>query len=700
MVGWAVEAAHARVQWLLDPHRIGFTAVSVLANASILAIGAFVVLRSRGNRVGWILLTEGIILCLLDSMASYLGYGYGWSRLQPPHALPLLAQVRRLDVICFNVAWFLAPYLFLLFPDGRLPGPRWRLLAGLADLPLLLTMVLIAVTPDAPYFTEAGPTPPAALTAHYGAHTLLGWWAAHYWRFFQAGLLLSAVSLVLRYRRSDTVGRQQIKWFVSAASVFATWTLLLDFLPQQHPLLLAAVLPILIVFLVSATALAVLKYRLYDIDLILSKLFVYGSLAAFITAVYVGVVSVIGNAIGTHGRPNVALSIAATSAVALVFSPLRERLQLVADRLVYGPRATPYEAVAQLARRLGDALSLEDVLPRMAEAAGSGIVGSAARVRVFGADGTGYTAAWPPEAADSDWSLAHVVPIVDQQVEIGEIASLKGAGLALTVQEHDLLTALASQSGLALRNVRLALQLQDRLQEISWQADELMASRRRIVVAQDHERRRLERDIHDGAQQQLVAIGARLTAARELLVHDPERAAPLLDAIALMIPETLESLRDLARGVFPQLLADKGLAAAIRAHVNKYFPGARVVASAELDGRRLDPRVEAAMYFCCLEGLQNAAKHAPHASVTVELTISQDTVRLRVEDDGPGFDSQDVGAGMGVQNLVDRMAAIGGRLQVVSQDGCGTRMTGEAPVTPPDLADRGDVPVANRGALG
>ncbi|MFN2625055.1 MAG: sensor histidine kinase, partial [Mycobacteriales bacterium] len=261
------------------------------------------------------------------------------------------------------------------------------------------------------------------------------------------------------------------------------------------------------------------------------------------------------------------------------------------------------------------------------------------------------------------------------------LAIVKPRGEHLSGAERELLENLASQAGLALRNARLAVELQARLEQISAQAKELVASRRRIIAAQDHERRRLERDIHDGAQQHLVGMAARLRTASQLIETDPARAAKLLDEVTVSMSETVVALRDLARGIFPQVLADKGLYAALRTQLTKSFRGARLKTSAPLAGVRCDPRVEAAAYFCCLEALQNAAKHAPDSRLTLTLDMTDDWLTFSVADDGPGLPTAATSGGTGIQNMTDRLAAVGGTLHIESTSD-GVTVTGRVPRQP------------------
>jgi signal transduction histidine kinase len=255
------------------------------------------------------------------------------------------------------------------------------------------------------------------------------------------------------------------------------------------------------------------------------------------------------------------------------------------------------------------------------------------------------------------------VPVRHQGEVLGALSITKKAGDPLTPTERKLVDDLAAQGGLVLRNVRLI--------------DELRASRRRIVAAQDERAKQLERNIHDGAQQQLVALTVKLRLLGQLASRDPARTAQMASELQTEATEALEDLRDLARGIYPPLLADKGLPTALEAQARK----AAVQVSVETDGvGRYPPDVESALYFCCLEALQNVAKYAHATHAGVRLSASGEELAFEVSDDGSGFDPISTGYGTGLQGMADRLDAIGGTLEVRSQPGMGTTVTGRVPV--------------------
>jgi signal transduction histidine kinase len=258
--------------------------------------------------------------------------------------------------------------------------------------------------------------------------------------------------------------------------------------------------------------------------------------------------------------------------------------------------------------------------------------------------------------------------VLHQGTPVGEIAVTKPQGEPLTRTEQTLLSDLAAQAGPALATLRLTL--------------DLRASRLRLVTAQDAERRRLERDIHDGAQQNLVALAVQLRLARQLVAKDPMLSPSLFDDLDRQAKDALGNLRDLARGIFPPALADHGLVGALKAHMLRACPAARLQTDAVLAATRFPSEVEAAIYFCCLEALQNASKHAPSAPVWVRVTNQDGWLGFSVRDEGPGFDvsAQSGLTSTGLQNMSDRLAVLDGTIEVASVPGRGTMIGGRVPL--------------------
>ncbi len=281
-----------------------------------------------------------------------------------------------------------------------------------------------------------------------------------------------------------------------------------------------------------------------------------------------------------------------------------------------------------------------------------------------------------------------VVAVRHQDEILGALSIVKRRGESLTPLEHKLLDDLAHQAGLVLKNVGLTAQLQARLEE-------LRQSRQRLVSAQDQERRKLERNLHDGAQQHLVALKVKLGLVEMLLARDTEKAKATLTQLKSDADEALTTLRDLARGIYPPLLADKGLTAALESQARK----ATLPVTVDAEGiGRYSQEVEATVYFCVLEALQNVQKYAATSQAAVRLHETDGVLEFEVQDHGRGFDPATVTRGAGLNNMADRLDALGGSLTLTSRGGDGTTVHGAVPIGS-HLAMPVDTPLATLKAM-
>ena len=659
--------------------------------ASIVPVGLLIALRRPTNPIGWLALIAALLLGL-GSTAALVGsiLFEAHSGLGGP-------------VLLFSALWnapgggviTLLLVMVLLFPDGQLQSQRWRwvlyglLAAGAAGV----VLAVVSPTPGSLGITSV-PAPgvvlPVSILAIPGSAGVIATLSTV---VSLVGVVLGAcavISIFLRMRAADADGRHQIKWVGFGATITLTTILVLNIIPvgnngEPPPLYFAIAGPLLIlagVAVPGAIGVAVLKYRLYDIDLIISRALVYGALAAFITAVYIGIAVGIGTLVGSGGQPNLWLSIVATIIVAVGFQPVRERVQRVANRLVYGNRASPYEVLTAFSEQVADTYAAEEVLPRMARVLQEGTAADSATVWLRGAGELRPAATFPEAGARREPipttggtlpdmpEESRLVRVEHQGQLLGALSVVKRKGESLTPTESKLMEDLANQAGLVLRNVGLATELQQRL-------DELHASRQRLVQAQDEERRRLERNLHDGAQQYLVAIKVKLGLAQMLAAKSPEKAKVAIAQLKADADEALETLRDLARGIYPPLLADKGLVVALESQARKAIVAVRV----ESQGvGRYAQDVESTVYFCVLEALQNVQKYARATDVTVTLTADDDELRFQVIDDGAGFDLVTARKGVGLTNMRDRLDAIGGALVISSKLGAGTTISGSVRV--------------------
>ena len=669
VVAWGVFVL-ANYSAIAGRHGLGLSHQGALIALTFPTVGALIASSRRDNAIGWIFIAIGLSAA-----------GWALNEITAVTSRPGPDWNEWLQSWIWAPAWFLmVTFLLLLFPDGRLPSRKWRPVAWLAGASIGLQVITSMIHPNVdpgdtaytnPLVDLSGRTTVLVLDLGLIGGVALGFVAA----------IVSLISLIHRFRRSQGEKRQQIKWFAYAGVL--TVVLGIGRTVLATNIALQAIGLISIPLIPIATGIAILKYRLYDIDVVINKTVVFGALAAFITVIYVGIVVGVGTLIGSGDKPNLGLSILATAIVAVAFQPVRERVQHFANRLVYGKRASPYEVLSEFSDRVAETYALEEVLPKMAQAIKDGTGAERAEVWLRSHNELRPAATWPEDTA----SGLHPLPLndgrlpsfesADKAIEVRHQGELLGAltvtkpqGEPLTPAEDKLLADLASQAGLVLRNVGLTAELLQRLEE-------LKASRQRLVAAQDEERRRLERDLHDGAQQHLVALKTRLALARKVAAKDAEKAKDLIAKLEGEADEALETLRDLARGIYPPLLADQGLKAALEAHVRKLSIPVEVKGD---DISRYSQEIEAAIYFCCLEALQNVTKYASASRAVVRLSQQDGALTLSVEDDGAGFDRATTKKGSGTQNMVDRLEALGGHLDIESELGKGTNVIGHLPV--------------------
>jgi signal transduction histidine kinase len=557
-------------------------------------------------------------------------------------------------------------FALLSFPEGKLV-PRWPRWAQVALYTPLIALVAFLA------FQAKGTSRTIAIIIYFG-------------------LLIPAAGVLgqaYRYRRShDGLERQQsrlIFWTMVPAVVVSLIVLTrtghssaftgfenrpIDIVPVN----LFRVFQVVFAVIPLALFIGILRFRLWNIDRVISRTLLYGMLAGFVSVVYVGVVIGLGRVLGVQQHGNIGLSIVATGLIALAFEPVKERMDKLANRLVYGSRATPYEVLSELSVRMAEVDVPEALLSRLARLLGEGVGARRTDVWLYIGDEARPAASWPTGSETEPMEHATAVVPVDHQGELlGALAISKAGNAQLSPTEAKLLSDVGAQAGLVLRNVRLTAELMARLEE-------LKASRHRLVAAQDEARRRLERNLHDGAQQQLVALKVQLGLA-ERLASSGQDITEMLQELGEGVTEALENLRDLARGIYPPLLAAEGLPPAIAAQGRK----TPFELSIDADGiGRYPLEVEGAVYFCCLEAFQNTTKYAEAQHVTVTLRDGDGMLRFRVEDDGRGFDAATVTRGSGTQNITDRVEALDGTVTLTSTPGQGTVLSGEIPIHTPE----------------
>jgi signal transduction histidine kinase len=412
----------------------------------------------------------------------------------------------------------------------------------------------------------------------------------------------------------------------------------------------------------------------------LAGLLMVGGLVVFVVLVYVVIVLGGGALIGHTSSPHVGLSVLATAVVALAFGRVQSRLEVVMSRLVHGGRQSPYEILRRFSPEMTGSRADDDLPARMAEILADGTGARSAQVWLMVDDRLRLAATWPP-GGDRPPMVGDGPGRRELQVRqagelLGVLAVQEHENVPLTPVEERLFAGLANQAGLVLRGTRLRVELVHRIAELSALAVELRMSRERLVDAQDAERRRLERDIHDGAQQHLVALAVNLSLARTLTGRAPERADRLVVEQSKAATATIEAIISLSRGIYPSLLVDEGLEAALRTAISR-SPLPVELAVADLG--RYPAGVEAAAYFCALEALQNSAKHSAANAVHLGLRGGRGVLELTIQDHGAGFDLGAVPAGAGLTNMRDRVESAGGTLTIETTPSHGTLIAARLP---------------------
>ncbi len=643
-----------------------FQTLAIASALSYLVVGALLSIRNPGNRIGRLMQVFALIWTTAGLANQYLVYSVYTT------VLPLTHLAAWIDVWGGIATLLFVPFIVLLFPTGTPPSRRWRPVAWGLGVSGVISVISVAFGPSTQQVTKklaSGRVVTKNLPNPFVRSSLaqiLNMVGVIAILMFLGCSVAAIIALILRYRRSTGDEHQQMRW-LAYVMLLALVCLAVGVPTAWWPFMIVSFVMIGIGVPV-ACAIAVLRYRLWDLDVVVTKAVVFTLVALFVTLLYAGAVALA--AISKLG------AIAGAVILVLTFNPVRRQARRAADRLVYGKRATPFEVMSEFSERVGNTYSIDDVLPRMAELVATSIGAEEARVWLRSGSSLNPVAGFPrglPSAADLTMTGDELpafpggedaFPVSHQGESLGALTLRMSAKDPMDPAKQRLVQSLAAQAGLALRNVRLV--------------EDLRASRRRLVGAQDQERRRLERNIHDGAQQQLVALAVKIRLADAMVDRDPHKARELLAQLQNETSSALDDLRDLARGIYPPLLADKGLTSALTAQAARAATPTKVEAN---DLGRYAQDVESAVYFCVLEALQNVAKYANAANATVRLEGHNGLLTFEVIDDGDGFETGTTAYGTGIQGMADRLDAIGGSLHVESTPGSGTTVKGLLPAS-------------------
>jgi signal transduction histidine kinase len=589
-----------------------------------------------------------------------------------------------------------ALHVVAVLPDGRVARPSHRsVLVGFYVVALAAGVGLASARPDLPLWIVAVEALLAAVI----------------------GISVSNAT----YVKARGEARQRMQWFGLAVTLAVEIVLvavaLRIFLDWPHQLAEIATAATVLVPLSFVPCM--FRRLLGHVDRLLGEAVALTGLTGVVVSVYLVIVLGLGRSPTDDERSILLLSMLAAAVAAMLYAPARARLARVSNQLVYGERHAPDEALRTFGARLTRAIPFDELLLQLAESLRKSLAlqvaevwtGSAghlervvsvpergpgrlvmteeeqpvvARARV---SGSAWLQVWLPRLLEDRGDAAvRMAPITHGGELLGFIVVERPADAErFSDADESVLAELARQVGLALHNLQLDSALQESLRELQRRAEELRASRARVVAAADAERRKIERNLHDGAQQHLVALAVTVRLAQQLAATDPGQARELLDQLGHDLQDAVQELRDLAHGIYPPVLMDRGLVAALESAAARAPLPVEVVADGNVG--RFSQEVEAAVYFCCLDALQNAGKHAGERAVAT-VTIGRiagadggDVVAFTVADDGAGFDpAGSAGRGHGFVNMSDRLGAIGGTVEVDSAPGRGTRVSGVVPV--------------------
>jgi signal transduction histidine kinase len=635
---------------------------TVATSLTFSTLGALIVARHPKNSVGWLFCSVGL-LAILEPFAVYYAVYALWAQ---PGSLPGGLAAAWMQ----NWSWvvssgLLIVFLPLVFPSGRLVSHHWKpvgylgagvvgalaLLAAYHPGPLLNYLPLV----NNPFGIEAlGQLPLTPIVSLLFVLLLLA-------------MVVSATSLVVRWRRAPGEERQQIKWFVFVGAILAgLWVLqglVRSVLHVSTPAfevswdiawyLALASLPLV-------TGLAILRYRLYDIDFLINRTLVYGALSAGVVGLYVLVVGGLGALLQTPG--SLLLSMLATGLVALLFHPVRAWLQRIVNRLLFGDRDEPYAVVTRLSRRLEATLAPEAVASTIVETVARALHLPAVALALRQENAFAIVAR---HGAARDPAL--ILPLTYQGETVGQLLlAARAPGEAFTTDDTRLLEELARHAGLAAHAVRLTAELQ--------------RARERLVMAREEERRRLRRDLHDGLGSALTGVAFHLDAACNLLEDDPQAVKALLREVKGQTQTAIADIRRLVYNLRPPILDEWGLVAALREQVAQFqLQGVQVTVEAPETLPALPAAVEVAAYRIALEALANVIRHANASCCALQLHLTDEALILEIADNGAGLPTT-YHPGVGVSAMRERAAELGGSCVIEHRASGGTQVSARLPL--------------------
>ncbi len=633
--------------------RWGFWGFQSMMGVAGSANGMLITRRYPRHPIGWMLLVAGF-------SASLTGFSEEFA-LFARYIQPQFYDLGVLIAGLFNWWWIIGYALFaifipLLFPNGRLLTRPWRIVAWLGAIWMVVSSVWMIVTPG-PLPNNGDVPNPFGLEALQGtiitafdprsAIPVVGMFL----------MLAAATSLILRYRRAqDQTTRQQLKWLVFA-SVLASFAGTVGSVPGT---LASIVLVAMTLSPPVAIAIAILRYRLYDIDIIINRTLVYGLLVALILGLYAVVVG--AASLFIQSRSNWVAALIAAGIVAILFHPLRTRLQQGVNRLLYGRRDQPLVVLSEMGARMEAAATPEEMLPALVETVAQELKLPYVGVSLESAEGLISAAEYGQPTLE-----VTAFPLVYQGERVGQlVAAPRQRGESFNESERVLLENVARQAGAVAHTVRLMA--------------DLRRSRQRLVTAREEERRRLRRDLHDGLGPHLASMGLTMDAIARLMDSNPATASDLLKELKTQSQDAVQEIRRLVHDLRPPALDDLGLTAALREMAARFSQsGVQFTIAAPEPMPPLPAAVEVAAFRIAQEGMTNVVRHARAHTCRVTLALEQDCLCVTVEDDGRGLPG-DLKMGVGLRSMQERVAELEGRFSVGSSSAGGALVQAHLPI--------------------
>jgi len=631
-------------------------------------IGALVASRRPRHPVGWIFVTVGSFYALTALSAAIYNYGSPSSPVYP-WAYWLGAW------LWIPAALLPGTFVPLIFPDGHLPSPRWRLVAWSAVLGMALVLLGVMFHPGPLTYLGLETANPFGIPA---AAPVLNLMLTLSTIFLAVGVIGSLAALLVRFLRSAGIEREQTKWLVYAMGVFVFLNILTSLFTWLQPgfrwglELSITVTNLGILGIAVAAAIAILRHHLYDIDLIINRTLVYTALTIGVVALYALVVGTLG--VLFQARSNVFVSLLATGLAAILVQPMRDGLQRLANRLMYGERDDPYVVLSKLSRRLEGALTPETTLPAVVETVAQALKLPYVAIALK-QEGHFKIAASYGLPGDE---LAHL-PLVHQGDTLGQLRlSTRSPNEPFTPGEERLLRDIARHIGVAAHTVLLT-------QDLRRLAEDLQRSREELVKNREEERRRLRRDLHDELGPQLASLKLNLDVARNLVSRDPRAAEALLVDLRSQSQSAIANIRRLAFDLRPPALDELGLIGAIQEYARQIVgqdggdPGLHIRIDSPKDLPALPAAIEVAVYRITLEALANFVRHSQGSHCLVSLSNTDNQLQVEVIDDGLGL-PKEIQPGVGLSSMRERAAELGGTCVIEALPGGGTRVLARLPL--------------------